>query len=473
MPQNFEQDFLKTVRDRRLKKQEQMAKRIGLVLLALAISTMLYFIARNTLQVGFNHVTIGLFIVLLILLIPIGIAFKKSLNQDETLRVYFDRLKKIKPKHWVGYSLLLVTFIYYGNPALLNNFTLDVITHFRYNPKPPTASFVTTWKSQPAIHPIVANLKPEIEKSIQSVAEYINQNESDPQLKIKALHDYVIRRVSYDIDVLKTGIRPSQDAQTVFKTGKAVCEGYAKLFEALGKSIGLEVVYLEGKVRKDLAPLSVIPKASRIIESRYDWTGHAWNAIKVGETWQLVDTTWDDSESGSYRTEYLMPLPQVMLMSHFPNGKAWQLLSVPKSADEFERQPLLTPQFFRSNLTIVSPQIYETRVKGIASIELKDLPNEAQTITAIFSNRKEEKLSLWNLPSINPFAQEDQANIKHCKSTRNAAGLTQISCQFPEPGDYQVLMYSRPVPDRLPTSQGQSQGRSEGGAIGQLRFLSS
>jgi hypothetical protein len=149
MPQNFEQDFLKTVRDRRLKKQERMAKRIGLILLALAISTMLYFIARNILQVGFNHVTIGLLIVLLILLIPIAIAFQKSLNQDETLRFYFDRLKKIKPKHWIGYSLLLMTLIHYGNPALINNFTLDVITHFRYNPKPPSASFVATWKSQP------------------------------------------------------------------------------------------------------------------------------------------------------------------------------------------------------------------------------------------------------------------------------------------------------------------------------------
>jgi hypothetical protein len=458
MPQNFEQDFLKAVRDRKLKKQKRIAKQIGLAFLGLAIAATLYFLIGNVLKPGLNGGTIA---ILIIILIAIAVFLKKTPNKNETIGIYRDRLKQLSPKHWFGYSLLLVALICYANPAILD----DLITHLRYHPQPPAASFVATWKKQSSMHPIVANLNPEIETSIQSVAKYINDNESDPQLKIKALHDYVIRRVSYDIDVLKTGVRPSQDAETVFRTGKGVCEGYAKLFQALGASIGLDVAYIEGKVRRDLAPLGVIPKLSRIAEPRYDWTGHAWNGVKVGETWQLVDTTWDDSASGSYRTEYLMPLPQAMLMSHFPKGKAWQLLSAPKTADEFERQPLLTPQFFTANLTIVSPQTYETRVQGSASIELKDLPSEAQSITAIFSNREKEKISLWNLPSINPFSQDNQTDVKRCKSTRNPEGLTRIFCQFPEPGDYQVLMFSRPDSDRLPQAQGR--------AIGQLRFLSS
>jgi hypothetical protein len=457
MPQNFEQDFLKAVRDRKLKKQKRIAKQIGLVLLVLAIATMIYFLLGNTLKSGLNGGTIA---ILIVVLIAIAVFLKKNPNKTETIGIYRDRLKQLSPKHWFGYSLLLVALVCYANPAILD----DLITHLRYHPQPPAASFVATWKKQSSMHPIVANLNPEIETSIQSVAKYINDNESDPQLKIKALHDYVLRRVSYDIDVLKTGVRPSQDAETVFRTGKGVCEGYAKLFQALGASIGLDVAYIEGKVRRDLAPLGVIPKLSRIAEPRYDWTGHAWNGVKVGDTWQLVDTTWDDSASGSYRTEYLMPLPQAMLMSHFPKGRAWQLLSAPKTADEFERQPLLTPQFFTANLTIVSPQTYETRVQGSASIELKDLPSEAQSITAIFSNREKEKISLWNLPSINPFSQDNQADVKRCKSTRNPEGLTRIFCQFPEPGDYQVLMFSRPA-DRLPQAQG--------AAIGQLRFRSS
>ena len=111
-----------------------------------------------------------------------------------------------------------------------------------------------------------------IEKSIKSVAEYIAQQESDPYLRIKALHDYVISRVTYDVNVLKTGLRPAQDAQTVFSTRKAVCEGYANLFMALGRAIGVDVVFIGGKVRRDLAPVDLIPTTLRLLNSNYDWT---------------------------------------------------------------------------------------------------------------------------------------------------------------------------------------------------------
>jgi transglutaminase/protease-like cytokinesis protein 3 len=85
--------------------------------------------------------------------------------------------------------------------------------------------------------------------------------------------------------------------RTVFKTHKAVCEGYANLFLELGQEVGLDVAYIRGKVRQDLAPLDLIPEAFRLINPTYDWTLHAWNAVKVGGYWQLVDTTWDDSRS--------------------------------------------------------------------------------------------------------------------------------------------------------------------------------
>ena len=39
--------------------------------------------------------------------------------------------------------------------------------------------------------------------------------------------------------------------EQVFLTGKAVCEGYANLFIALGREIGVEVVFIGGKVRRD------------------------------------------------------------------------------------------------------------------------------------------------------------------------------------------------------------------------------
>ncbi len=354
-------------------------------------------------------------------------------------------LEKRIGKFFLIFAILLVAIIFQANPSLFtnsSNSSNDFITRLRYNPTPPSLTSPWAWKNHETIHPIVTSLTPDIEKSIKSVADYIAQQESDPYLRIKALHDYVISRLSYDLNVLKTGVRPDQDAQTVFSTRKAVCEGYANLFMALGREIGIDVVFIGGKVRRDLAPLDLIPTTLRLLKSNYDWTLHAWNAVKVADNWQLVDTTWDDSDSAKYSAYYLMPPPEVMITSHLPQQSNWQLLHSPKSQDSFEKQLILTPQFFIEKLQIISPMEYQTDVKIKGLIEVKKPPTYQKKIVAFFAERKKFGFSLWSLPDSNPFTQENRANIKICQSQYNEGEITQISCQFPDIGDYQVLLFS-------------------------------
>ncbi|MBD2088606.1 hypothetical protein H6F67_01855 [Microcoleus sp. FACHB-1515] len=297
-------------------------------------------------------------------------------------------------------------------------------------------------------------MPPEAEKSIQSVARYIADREPDPYLRIKALHDYVVSRVEYDLDVLKTGNRPLQDAQTVFATHKAVCEGYANLFVSLGQAIDIEAVYLEGRIRRDLAPLDLIPASLRALNSGYDWTLHAWNAVKVAGSWQLVDTTWDDG-ANSYSTNYLLPLPQVMIVSHLPNNPDWQLLNDPKSQDAFEDQPILTPEAFIDGLTIASPTKYETAVQDVAVINVQHPSNYSKKIAALFIQTAETEFSLESL--LPTDTQTDKFEPQQCQS-QQALSETEISCRFPASGDYQVLMFSleeasSPEPRATPIAQ--------------------
>jgi transglutaminase-like putative cysteine protease len=81
-----------------------------------------------------------------------------------------------------------------------------------------------------------------VETSIDSVAKYIVSKETDPVLRVKALHDYVADRIAYDAESYFAGVYPPQDAETVFRTRKSVCAGYAQLLEALGKAAGVEIV---------------------------------------------------------------------------------------------------------------------------------------------------------------------------------------------------------------------------------------
>ncbi|MEM8806702.1 MAG: transglutaminase domain-containing protein [Cyanobacteria bacterium P01_G01_bin.38] len=257
------------------------------------------------------------------------------------------RLKQMKLQYWFGLTLMLLAITYRVSPALFENPVSGLYTRLVYNPSPLTTASAWPWQSEQTIHPAVANIPPEAETSIDVVAQYITQQEPDPFLRVKAIHDYVISRISYDIDVLKTGKRPSQQAHSVFDSHKAVCEGYSRLFAALGRASGLEAIYVRGKVRRDLAPLDVIPKRFRLAKIRYDWTAHAWNAVKIDNSWYLVDTTWDDSaaddSAAAYSTSYLMPPPETMIASHLPKLINWQLLSQPKNQKAFEQTPLLTP----------------------------------------------------------------------------------------------------------------------------------
>lgn len=379
---------------------------------------------------------------------------KKDKNKRSNSRSLKTISKNQKAKSITGFVLLVITLFYYANKSQFLNLFEGAIVRLIYKPTPPTLTSPWPWNDVRDIQPSVANIPPEVEKSIQSVAEYIAQKESDPYLRIKALHDYVVSQVSYDVKVLETGIRPSQDAQTVFKTHKAVCEGYANLFMALGRAIGENVVVLNGNVRRDLAPLNFKDQVLRITNSQYDWTLHAWNSVKILDNWYLIDTTWDDSsssESVEYETEYLMLPPEASIVSHFPEHRDWQLLSRPIDRKTFEKNPILKPRFFAEGLDLILPTEYQTKVThtNMGSITVKKPKLYQKEILAFFQKEEATKnpSSVWELTVFQNLDQERKStsereeDLTQCQTQKTSSEETQILCQFPEPGAYKVLLF--------------------------------
>lgn len=261
------------------------------------------------------------------------------------------------------------------------------------------------------LHPAVANMPASAEVSIESVAQYIAQQEKDPVLRIKALHDYVADRIAYDAPAYFARQFPPQDAETVFLTRKAVCAGYAKLLEALGQAIGEEIVYVTGDARTSTSDLS--------------GEGHAWNAAKIEGNWYLIDATWDSGfvdDSGftkNYRSDYLLPPPQVMNITHLPKDEAWQLLPNPLSRGEFFRQPILRPRFFAEGLELVTPTRSQTDVMRDAVIEVKN------------------PYQRWILSS---YAEKGSSQSVKCGDA--AIQSSQINCSLPITGTYEVKMFT-------------------------------
>jgi transglutaminase-like putative cysteine protease len=266
------------------------------------------------------------------------------------------------------------------------------------------------WDGQ-GLHPAIANMPANVETSIESVAKYIVSKETDPVLRVKALHDYVADRIAYDAESYFAGVYPPQDAETVFRTHKSVCAGYAQLLEALGKAAGVEIVYVVGDARTQTSDLS--------------GQGHAWNGVKVNGQWYLIDPTWDSGyvsrEKGftkNYRTEYLMPPPEVIGITHFPKDPAWQLRSNPINQGEFLRQPMMRPKFFADGLSLISPQRSQVDTNTDAVINLAN--PQKRWISARYSPKGSSGSERCGKP-----VQDSQ-----------------ISCPLPSSGSYEVSLFT-------------------------------
>jgi transglutaminase/protease-like cytokinesis protein 3 len=250
-----------------------------------------------------------------------------------------------------------------------------------------------------------------VETSIASVAQYLAQQERNPVLLVKAIHDYVADRIAYDAPSYFAGRYPPQDAETVFTRRTAVCAGYAKLLEALGQAIGVKIVYVVGDARTETSDLS--------------GQSHAWNAVQLAGQWHLIDATWDSGSVNAsgfkkqYRADYLMPPPEVLAISHFPKNPDWLLLPKPLSRGEFLRQPMLEPQFFSQKLKLISPTRSQTEVQQTATVQLQN-PQKRWLLAAV--NRRGESQST------------------HCADPSNSD--TAISCPLPERGTYDVRVFT-------------------------------
>lgn len=265
------------------------------------------------------------------------------------------------------------------------------------------------WVQQAEPHPVVSQIPPELERSVQGVGRYIKSQIADPFERTRAVHDYVVTRVAYDVASLEPGRRAPQDADTVFTSGKGVCAGYANLMVAIGSAADLEVVYLIGHSRDEGGGVS--------------GNMHAWNAVKLEGKWYLIDATWDagsvdsDGFTADYKTDYLLTPPEIFGVTHFPDAEAWQLLDAPISRGTFTRMPMLRPSFFAADLSLVGIDRSQVTVRDALEFRI-DNPSGKYLDVELKSED----------------GSRTECSVAH-------GSTAQVRCSFPAPGSYAVLLF--------------------------------
>lgn len=141
--------------------------------------------------------------------------------------------------------------------------------------------------------------------------------------KARAIFTWCHHNVAYDVDGFFGGCIPrgQSTAETVF-SGKAVCEGYAKVYEDIARRAGLGCVVVGGHGKG----YGFTPLAPGQPPPRRDPSGHAWNAVCLdGGEWKLIDACWGAGAVGDRKyTQRFAPemfyLPnEIFGLKHFPS----------------------------------------------------------------------------------------------------------------------------------------------------------
>jgi hypothetical protein len=157
--------------------------------------------------------------------------------------------------------------------------------------------------------------------------------------KYRAIFRWVAKNIKYDLKALKKPELRKTKPEEVIKSKKAVCAGYANLFYQLCIESGLNCEVVNGWAK------TVISQIGKPLSAT---TNHAWNVIKISDTYYLCDVTWSAGQTKANNSTYIHKFSGVYFCTpenlfhykHFPKDSKW-LLNTPVTKQEFINFPLL------------------------------------------------------------------------------------------------------------------------------------
>ena len=279
-------------------------------------------------------------------------------------------------------------------------------------------------QSYAIVDSIITNYPKSFDSS-QKLAEKINIDFKTEEEKARAIFTWIATNIHYDLKAYysqssnpriaysfsseEERIQKEQkfrydNAKKLLRTKKGVCEDYASLFHTLCEFVGLKCMTITGTSKTDLNHIGKLPKAS----------DHAWNAVKIGESWRLIDVTWASGivnlETGKmlqkFNDAYFFTPPAIFFLNHFPDDTRFTMTD--KTAEDFAALPLYYGTYLKSGYEIITPEQGVFSLKDTPSIvfQIADFP-ENSSVAYVFSNdnkiiplklQRQENNALFEIP---------------------------------------------------------------------------
>ena len=212
------------------------------------------------------------------------------------------------------------------------------------------------------------------ENATAKVANYINQNFTSENDKIRAAFYWTASRISYDVDNMYEPKKQTiaEKIESALKTRKGVCMHYSEVFADIANKLGIKTYVVSGYTKQ-------FGKVARL--------SHAWNVSKIDGKWCFFDVTWasgyiqDMVFYKKLNNIYYNPTATEFLKTHMPFDYMWQLNPKPISNDDFykdktESLSIANPYDCNAEIalfeTLTEPEKIQKKMERIEKAGLKN-----------------------------------------------------------------------------------------------------
>lgn len=187
---------------------------------------------------------------------------------------------------------------------------------------------------------------------MEELTNYAKNNINNNKERARFFYYWISKNIQYDyemLDRLKKESWTNEDSNhnanpfLVFEKRSAVCGGYSVLYKWFMDKMEIENEIILGHIRHI---------TNQTVEPDLDTGfGHAWNALRINDSWLIVDSTWAKQFETNVPDFYFDISPENAIITHYPSENKWQLLEKPMSLEEFNNSQYIDPLYFLTGFT--------------------------------------------------------------------------------------------------------------------------
>lgn len=178
----------------------------------------------------------------------------------------------------------------------------------------------------------------------------LTRNLTSNEMKVRSFYVWIAENIEYDVDLFhnrsklkKLNKKPLKfRLKRTLRKRSAVCGGYSELFRELCRLSGIPAEIESGFYKIEPRNIAKQGKAD-----------HAWNKVKIGNKWRLIDVTWGSGYVSKkhffkdFREEYFFTDRKKFYHNHYPAKSSVPYKSIGFTRNEFINFPLVHFGFFR------------------------------------------------------------------------------------------------------------------------------